>query len=136
MWIPDWCQKVHQLISQIGYFHFDAGSVPNWVFYDYYIYASTSPSCSLSPVLVLGVPAHRGLVHGVLLGCHSCRPTRCRGSWSSRLSLSACFSLWPGSRGSKPSLLPCSQVSSLSPLSSCLPLPGSCTSFKPLCPPV
>jgi hypothetical protein len=32
MWIPDWCQKVHQLISQIGYFHFDAGSVPNWVF--------------------------------------------------------------------------------------------------------
>jgi hypothetical protein len=32
MWIPDWCNKVHQLISQIGSFHIDAASVPNWVF--------------------------------------------------------------------------------------------------------
>ena len=32
MWIPDWCKKVHQVIPQIGYFHIDAGSVPNWVF--------------------------------------------------------------------------------------------------------
>jgi hypothetical protein len=40
------------------------------------VHASTSASCLLLPV-VLGVPAHRGLVHGVP-ACHGCLLARCR----------------------------------------------------------
>ena len=58
------------------------------------------------------------------------------GSWSSRLSLSASFSLWPGSRGSRLSLLSCLRVSSSSPMSSCSLLPGSWHHWSLSSPPV
>jgi hypothetical protein len=41
------------------------------------VQTSTSASCLLLPVVVLGVPAHHGHVHGVP-GCHGCLPACCR----------------------------------------------------------
>ena len=91
------------------------------------VHASTSASCLLLPV-VLGVPAHCGLVHR-FPGCHGCLPACCCWCWC--LEFQIVTVAW--FTRSRPSLLPCSRVSSLSPLSSCLLVPGSCTtSSEPL----